>query len=129
MKTYGVEPEFRERCIVKLKEPLADGNFADISASLLFISLSGSCIRVGVLQPGRFSLKRSASVDNGQHINIMDESKNLAGFGVVILVLSILFSSGCMKRDVISETEIQQKNQWWEDDSQNHLVEIIQTLI
>lgn len=54
---------------------------------------------------------------------------NLAGFGVVILVLSILFSSGCMKGDVISETEIQQKNQWWEDDSQNHLVEIIQTLM
>lgn len=59
----------------------------------------------------------------------MDESKNLAGFGLVILVLSIHFASRCMKGDVISETEIQQKNQWWEDDSQDHLVEIIQTVM
>ena len=73
-------------------------------------------------------MTRSVSVDNGQHISIMDERKNLAGFGVVILVLSILFSSGCKKGDVISETEIQQKNQRWEDDSQNHLVEISQIL-
>lgn len=58
-----------------------------------------------------------------------DGSKNLAGFGVVILVLSIDFSSRCMKGDVIPETEVQQKNQWWEDDSQNHLVEIMQTLM
>lgn len=59
----------------------------------------------------------------------MNESKNLAGFGLVILVLSILFSSRGMKGDVISETEIQQKNQWWQDDSQDHLVEIIQTVM
>lgn len=59
----------------------------------------------------------------------MDESNNLAGFVVVILVFSILFSSRCTKRGVVPETEIHQKNQWWEDDSHNHLVEISQTLM
>ena len=42
--TYSVEPEFGERCIVKLKEPFADGDFADITATLFFIPLSGGCI-------------------------------------------------------------------------------------
>lgn len=59
----------------------------------------------------------------------MDESKNLAGFVVVILVFSNLFSSRCTKRGVLSETEIHQKNQWWEDDSHNYLVEISKTFM
>lgn len=50
MKTYSIEPEFGERCIVKLKEPFANGDSADISAALLFIPLSGSCISIRVLQ-------------------------------------------------------------------------------
>lgn len=49
-KAYSVEPEFGERCIVKLKDPLPDGNFADIGAALLFISPPGGCVLVGVLQ-------------------------------------------------------------------------------
>lgn len=57
MKTYSVEPEFGERRIVKLKDPLADGNFTDIGAALLFISPPGSCIRVGVLQKVERTLK------------------------------------------------------------------------
>lgn len=49
-ETYSVEPEFGEWRVIKLKEPFANGDFADISAALLFIPLSGSCIIIRVLQ-------------------------------------------------------------------------------
>lgn len=49
-ETYSVEPEFGEGCIIKLKDPFANGDFADINASLLFISLARICISVRVLQ-------------------------------------------------------------------------------
>lgn len=49
-ETYSVEPELGEWCIVKLKEPFANGDFADISVALFFIPLSGSCISIRVLQ-------------------------------------------------------------------------------
>lgn len=49
-ETYSVEPEFGEWCVVKLKEPFANGDFANISTALLFVSLSGSCISIRVLQ-------------------------------------------------------------------------------
>lgn len=58
----------------------------------------------------------------------MDESENLAGFCVILLFLCLLFSSRCMKGGVVSETEIQQKNQRWENNTQNHLVEMIRTV-
>lgn len=48
--TYSVEPEFGERCIVKLEKPFANGDFANFSAALLFISLSGSCISIRFLR-------------------------------------------------------------------------------
>lgn len=51
--THGVEPEFGEGCIVKLKESFANRDFADVGGTLLFISFSGSCITVGVLQRNR----------------------------------------------------------------------------
>lgn len=47
--TYSVEPEFGEWRIIKLKEPSTDGNFANLSAAFLLISLPGSCISVGIL--------------------------------------------------------------------------------
>lgn len=49
-ETYCVEPEFGEGRIIKLKEPFANWDFADISATFLFIPLSGSCISIRVLQ-------------------------------------------------------------------------------
>lgn len=48
--TYCVEPEFGEWCIIKLKEPFANGDFADISAALFFIPLSGGCVSIRVLK-------------------------------------------------------------------------------
>ena len=42
--THSVEPEFGEGSVVKLKEPFANRDFADVRATLLFVSLSGSCI-------------------------------------------------------------------------------------
>lgn len=48
--TYSVEPEFGKGRIVKLKEPFANGDFVDFSATLLFISLSRNCISISFLQ-------------------------------------------------------------------------------
>lgn len=48
-ETYGIEPEFGEWRIIKLKEPFANGDFADISVALLFVPLSGGCIIIRVL--------------------------------------------------------------------------------
>lgn len=48
--TYSVEPEFGEWCIIKLKEPLSNGDFAYMSVALFFIPLSGSCIIIRVLK-------------------------------------------------------------------------------
>lgn len=129
MKTYSVEPEFGERCIVKLEDPLADGNFADIGAALLFISPPGDCVLVGVLQQDMSALNILFHWTKDGTLNITDEGKNLAGFCIILLVLALLFSSRCTKRSIISETEIQQKNQRWEDNSQNHLVGMIRTFI
>lgn len=52
-------------------------------------------------------------------------NKDLAGFCVIIFVLSLFFACRCLIRSVISKAEVQQQNQRREDDSQNNLREII----
>ncbi len=111
-ETYCVEPEFGEWCIIKLKEPFANGDFANISAALFLIPLSGSCVSIRVLKHNseivvstyHFSLLTKKDISRA----CVKDSGNLAGFCIILLVFSLFFASRCRIGCIISKTEIQQ---------------------